>query len=247
MSGKSKQVRDNIVKDFAAWWNHRHFHSPVALHAVFKKMHTLGANVEYIDFLRMGVLFRDGIRIQSNRPAVDPRVRKRDRRFGAFIREFQAELGMQLLLFVWTAVELSIGEISKRYFLERDPESLLSNQDVRKLVSETFLRCAREMADEIVKEPERWMPAKRGNKPDPSGTVFLLEVTEHLRETTGKPHSLEARRLLRAVRGESRRSSRTDGQSALVRVNNWKKANPNWKDHVDEMTLFFASLGTSKS
>jgi hypothetical protein len=243
MSGKSKQVRDNKVKDFAAWWNQRHFHSSVSLHNVFKRLHEVGADVVNIDFFRIGLLLRDSV-LRGPKPTADSR---RQESFGRFFWRYRVPLRAFTLLFGTKVIAATLGELARRYFPERDTESLLSELDVRKILRVALLVQQLEFLEALKKVPVRPVPVRRGNQADPSGTVFLVEITEHLRKLTGKPHYAEAIRLLRAVRGASRRYSPTDGQSALIRVKNWKKANPNWKDHVDEMTLFFASLGTSKT
>lgn len=233
--------------DFQTWWNVRYFETTKPFFKIFRDLHRLGANLDYIDFLRMGLLLRDAIRPN---PA---RLQTREKTYGKFIRSYSAELGSQFMWFGAIAIALTVEEVARRYLPERDANGLLSIQDMRKLLAKTFRTHATNMADKLVKDSQsfqRWRPAKRGNKADVAGSLFLLTVTEHLREATGKPHFAEAFTLLQKLRESyckpshqnSKVSLKRKGQSALIRVKNLKKALASWQAYIVELKNFFASL-----
>ena len=146
--------------------------------------------------------------------------------------------------------------IASRYLPNENPINLLSTQEVKKIVSVSLLYCAGWMSDNQMKKAassqaqlrqglehfksrhghipiyrllldyNKPIPSKRGNKADPWGTLFLLAVTDYLREKTGKPHYGEVVKLLQKTRMQYERYSprrsknflKTTAQSALVRV-----------------------------
>ncbi|MBI4527174.1 MAG: hypothetical protein HY695_25550 [Deltaproteobacteria bacterium] len=91
----------------------------------------------------------------------------------------------------------------------------------------------------LVKE---YQPAEKdtGRKPDTWAAFFLLAVSEHLREKSRKPDYLKAETLLERLRtnaigprlAKAPSSLRAKRQKATVRVEQLKKAHPEWPSHV---------------
>lgn len=78
----------------------------------------------------------------------------------------------------------------------------------------------------------------RSGRSDHAGTLFLLILTEHLRETTknGKPHFKEAFNLMRSLQDKTLRKLGEPGKSAKSRVHKLKKhldkVRPEWRDEI---------------
>lgn len=252
--------------DFQRWWNERYFHTTHPFYNTFKKLHRLGADVDYVDFLCD--MLRGGDYFQLLRPK--PKVHRKHELFDKLLRSRGDEFVLFLRFFATMAVGFAAEVIARKHVPDKVPLDLLSTQEVKAIVRRTFLFWASWGYDNAVKKAEssqaqkretsenfesehghipiirlflaynKPIVPKRGNRADPWGTLFLLAVTEHLREGIGKPHYGDAVRLLEKTRLEylskfQRRPGRvrkTNAQSALVRVQNFKKANPSWQESL---------------
>jgi hypothetical protein len=65
---------------------------------------------------------------------------------------------------------------------------------------------------------------RKTKNPDSCGTFFLLAVTEHLRERSGKPKYLLAARLLKKIRGQSLKSHHQESTTAKSRVTQFQNS-----------------------
>jgi hypothetical protein len=255
-----------MQRDFQTWWNDRYFYTNHPLYTAFKKLHQLGADIDYIDFLCDMLRGGDYFRFFPSKP----KAARRAKLLEAYLKT-QGDQFKLLLNFIATIViGFTALEIAKKHLPGEDPVSLLSDKEVKAIVSLSFSFCKvwlldnalanaeasltqhQEKLERFVKEyghipifrlfltHNKPILPKRGNKADPWGTLFLVAVTEHLREETGKPHYSEAVRLIEKTRaeyqnnfhGRSGHFPKTNAQSALVRVQNFKKANPSWQESL---------------
>ena len=74
---------------------------------------------------------------------------------------------------------------------------------------------------------------KPGNQADPWGSFILLAISEHIRETTGKPEYGEAMTLIRQTRQSSTSSKRRSTQNADSRIRRFKQTNPSWASDLE--------------
>jgi len=71
-----------------------------------------------------------------------------------------------------------------------------------------------------------------GKKEDIWGSLFLLVVSEHLRESNGRPNYLLAAKLLKLIRGQPRGLDRSERMAATTRVERLKNSQPSWKSDL---------------
>jgi len=249
---------------FQSWWNERYFYTSNPLYATFRKLYGLGIDLDYVDFLCDTLGMGDNLQLLRPKPKVDSNYQL----IGKFVRTHGDYLVGLFRLFGTLAVGFTVKRITELYLTKEEPVTLLSAQEVKRIISETSFAVADFLANNIdnrtkarqaqtlesterlkaksvdapiirlIMEYNNPTPPRRGNKADPWGTLFLLAVTEYLRESTGKPHYGEAVKLLQKTRAPYERKfhkrvghiPKTNAQSALVRVKNVKHANPSWQE-----------------
>lgn len=255
MTAKLKQVQDGRDNEFAAWWNKHHFHSSRDRHAIFFKFSKLGADLHYVWMLGYYLQLGDKI-AREVRLAKSPKIQAD--KFDAFLKSDGQRLIPGLRGFGIAVTHVVIGQLATLGLLRIDTDDALSQIDQDAVVRSAGILLAWFAADQtaekvaarpapVAKEPDwskfnepiwrllwdynKSTTAKAGNKLDVWGTLFLLAVTEHLKEPkNGQPHYRLAVEFLRDLR--SGRSSKTTPESAKSRVSAFRKANPSWQSAV---------------
>jgi len=237
---------------FQTWWNERYFHSTSPFYESFRKLHKLGADLDYVngllDFLRLGDLItkaaRESAAKKKNSVTLNRRFVEALKIYGTIVVgytlvELKDHLNKATISQIledkkkiadnaWNSVaDILINFTKNRKSIEPRKQKL-SDETRRALLDLPIFPLIATLRQDL--------PTK-GNQPDPWGTLFLLAVTEHLREKDGKAHYLDAMRLLkRARRDRPFKAARQDAQTAIVRVRRFKIANPDWEKILNLLT-----------
>jgi hypothetical protein len=242
----------NVNDEFQTWWNKRYFYTNSPLYEIFKRLHELGADLDYIDYL-VGVLKRADLFTKAARKSAAKKNRAR-----AFNNRFLEALKIYGTIVVgYTLAELrsSLDDstisrtLAQRIKIAEDSWNAIddilipfiknskSQPSQKHKFSEETRRAISELPIFPLMVAYHQDVPKRGNQSDPWGTLFLLAVTEHLRRKAKKPHYREAIRLLRKSRGDGTKAPAQDAKTATVRVSNFKIAVPQWKEQLKLLVM----------
>jgi len=252
MDAESRNVRKILQDKFEVWCDQNNVGSFDPLRRSYYKLYSLGADLNYVTALQD--VLKDWDNWHNKPPKRDLRTSYQkeldgfEKRFSKELRAWFEDVGMR------TSKRI-LEEVAKRYVHDSDAEGLAAELDISRIVGGVLF--GREF-DRITKgdaEPYNWVPRKRGNQTDFHGTIFLVLLTDYLREVSGKPHYGEAAMFLTSLRKSPdwpstrrarRRATAADKpgkkfnpnlarQSAIVRCSNWKKCNPDWLDWLVDM------------
>lgn len=246
-----------MKKDFEACWNH-YFYTSHPLYELYKKLHSVGADLNYIEFLRQGVQEWDELtkeilaQIKEIKKTKKLSLAPLPKRPPLLIQLF----GMEILNAIAQAQKhnptLSGYSLSEEYglFIEKPWKVLKEGQKLtrrinQKLVREklqrqdipnpspvtVFMDCANRLTKDL----------GAGRKPDPGGNLFLLAVSEHLREETDNPQYLLAVKLLKRIRGRSLGENYNERKTATERVRALKEGHPGWRSLLSKLKKAYKS------
>lgn len=239
-----------MAKDFDEWWHKAYFRTDHPLYGIYKRLHKAGADLEYVDsltrILRVGdqnalYITKD---LKENLPssllhlghpsAIAKRVNKG-------ISEFAAKK--------WVTLKEAERKELERYVQINAKKTIAKKREnqrkaLRQTVDQVFQK---NPIGGILFEYSSWpLLYETGRRSDDLGSFFLLAVSEHLRERTGKPHFLLAGNVLRAVRGKREDGNKTSRLQAMVRVDKLKKSGHDWKRHVNILRESYQSFKSGK-
>ena len=239
---KRKSANQENGNAFQLWWNERFFHTePFYDH--YKRFHSLGADLDYIDFLREFFVRGESL----VKEILDEQIK--EKRWKDSKREKWALSGLNN--YIRDAVNLTIEAIEEKslpgteegkkriqeevvHRIKLDDHLFLSRLAPARDVSFSEIRSRLGTDNLIILKyifPDS--PGRKGA--DKWGDFFLVALTEHLRESTKKPRNLEAHRLLLKLRREICGSARRDREKCKQRVSRFKKDYPHWKRGLEDL------------
>lgn len=239
-----------MTEDFDAWWHNAYFRTDHPLYGIYKRLHKAGADLEYVDsltrILRVGD--QDALYItkdlRKNLPshllhlghpsAIAKRVEKG-------ISEFAAKKGV-------TLTETERKELEKHVQIKAKKTIAKNKEHQRKALRRTVDQVfQKNPIGGILFEYSSWpLLYETGRRSDDLGSFFLLAVSEHLRDRTGRPHFLLAGNVLGAVRGKREARNKTSRLQAMVRVDKLKKSGHDWKRHLSILRESYQSFKSGK-
>lgn len=251
---KRKSTKQENGNAFQLWWNERFFHKE-PFYENYKKLRALGADLDYIEFLRE--LFVRGEDIVKT--ILDEQIK--EKRWKDSKREKWALSGRDN--YIRDAVNLTIEAIEEKglpstegetkriqeevvHLIKHDDYLWLSRLVPARNVSASFSEIRSRLGTDnliILKYIYPDSPGRKGA--DKWGDFFLVALTEHLRESTKKPRYLEAHRLLLKLRREICGAARGDRDKCKQRVFRFKKDFPRWKRDLNLLTNLRSQISSS--
>jgi len=225
-----------LKEDFDVWWHQTYFRTDHPYRAIYKKLYEAGADLEYIDGLtrilrvvdqntldlktELKTLIPAHLRSLTHPPALKKRIEK-------MVRDYAKRKRL-------TFKQTDLNEIKK------DVEARLRQEILARLEVDKnrYLERAKNVARTNPMGSILFLYGgtpflyQTGRRSDNRGSFFLLAVTEHLRNKSGKPRFLLAVNLLRAVRGQKSIWSKSLRLQAMVRVNKFTTSGHDWKRHL---------------
>jgi hypothetical protein len=213
----------------------------------------LGADLDYVRSLCAQLSEWDRQTRNMEQAAPKRERTKADRRkesFDRFAKRYSREIDRDLEAVALRAMKMTVHSLAKRYIREPDADSWVQELDLPSILKGArFGYEFEKITASLSSDAPLFGIRRRGNQPDHVGTQFLVLITEHLREATGKPHYREAARLLVAVRKEnsSPRAPKITARSAQVRCNEWKQTIPGWDADVRAMRALLTQVSDQQS
>jgi len=185
---------------FQDWWNHAFFKTDLPFYGSYRRLHSLGADLDYVEHLRNVFYLGEFIeKIQKDEYA---KKRKTPPIPKWLVEVLKRAYGKILVGYTLKELHPEVNESRLYRVLKRADEitsnawdvfypvllDSISNEHRKRAVHEKIPEDTRQVLREsallplmVLARPE---PPKRGNPSDAWGTLFLLALTEHMHERT---------------------------------------------------------------
>jgi hypothetical protein len=268
---------DQSAETFQKWWEQtKGFFTDQPSYKVYKKLYSLGVDLDYVEFLRMTFTFFDRVFQSWSRPP--PKSRQQFSlstfdHYRPFFEWFGESVAFQTASTIKNFYEKyreetidpivdSSGEPFQKLIIDRVVTSAIkvcravisAHEEKPKRTKADQLDMINKLVEVINSHYEKRFSLgvllkyalvaqahKTGRKPDVWGSLLLLSLTEHFREKAKKPLYPVAGELLRIFRNDPAASRFQQGTTAKVRVANFKRLNPDWKNAVEPLRNLYLS------
>jgi len=252
---KRKSTKQENGNAFKLWWNRRFSHTK-PFYENYKTLHSLGADLDYIDFLRE--FFARGERVVKE--ILDEQMK--EKRWKDLETEKRALSGRDK--YIRVAVNRTIEAIEEK--------GLPNTAEEKKRIQEEVLRYIR--WDDILvlsrNAPKQtatldWVISELGTNrksilnylypdfpgrkgADKWGDFFLVALTDHLKEKTHnhRAHYFEAYRLLLKLRNKNHGSAQGHREKCKQKVFRFKKDYPRWKRDLHLLAKLRSQISSSE-
>jgi len=223
-------------KDFQTWWNNHYFYTSHPAYRVCKSLYGMGADIIYL--VRWCFHFAL-IDVSQKKLAKD--VKKGLNPFKLTV-QFDPSTPEWAKEFIDERVKKLRGDLKQVYwhvYLDFSKRKLEESHKIFfKKYGRAQLRSLGKLQKELSRDLSLFEPLTKyistvkttspGKKEDIWGSLFLLVVSEHLRESSGRPNYLLAAQLLKLIRGQPRGLDRSERMAATTRVERLKNSQPSW-------------------
>ena len=252
MSRAKKKDDDDLTK-FNAWWNNRYFRIPHPLYEPFKEVAFLNVDLDYVAFLLNRVQMYEWV-IAMEKP-LKPLARKE-------MQAHRVERGVlvrwlsPIRSYGWAVAEDVLEAIREKYFPQKSNiRDLLTRHEISGIIEPLFhnlfpwlvapdIRPAAEPKDWLHVLQIRYIPSGRGRgRKDTWATFVLFALTEHFRKKAEPkgPHHAKAMKLIYAVQNKSLTQNRDLQQTAIRRIESFKKTYPDWRDGLNLLWIGYSN------
>ncbi|MCH8055538.1 MAG: hypothetical protein IH857_05225 [Deltaproteobacteria bacterium] len=235
-------------KDFQTWWNNHYFATTHPAYRVTKSLNGMGADIIYLVRWCCHFAIMD---CSQKKLAKD--VKKGINPFKLIV-QFDSSIPVWAKEFVNEKVKKLSTDLKQVYwhvYLDFSRRKLEESYErsFKKYGRARYLRSLRKLQKELSRDLSLFEPLTKyisrvktsspGKKEDIWGSLFLLVVSEHLRESNGRPNYLLAAKLLKLIRGQPREKDVPERMAATTRVERLKNSKPSWKSDLIHIHSLF--------